>query len=225
MIGYRDIHPDLNQAAPPANWYHDEDDWTLLWAGWKGGEHTWFRVGRGEVHREDLSRPFGQDAIRAIDHPIVEDRAGAVWAKIPDDSTVSTLEHGGTHRSYPMLVLEKVMVVNDTIGTSALLVTYNPFRREPEAASLFDPTLDNRRITMGLSGYLLGGKPLLYDRGTSSLWVERAEGLVAVAGPHKGAVLTRLGRLDRATWSTWRADHSDGRVLIGSDRSKPRPVL
>ena len=225
VIGYRDIHPDINQATPPADWCHDEDDWTLLWAGWRGGEHSWFRVNRGEVHREELSRPFGQDAIRAIDHPIIEDRAGAIWARIPDDSPVSILMHAGTHRSYPMLVLEKVLVVNDVIGGTAVLITYNPFRREPEPPSLFDPVLDGRRITMGLSGYLLLGKPLLYDRGTTSFWVERAEGLVAIAGPHKGATLARLARLDRTTWSAWRDGHADGRVLVGSDRSKPRPSL
>ena len=46
---------------------------------------------------------------------------------------------------------------------------------------------DGHRVTMAATGYFHDGKPLLYDRGTRSLWVEDKDSLTAIAGKHKRA--------------------------------------
>ena len=44
-----------------------------------------------------------------------------------------------------------------------------------EAVSIFDASLNGHRVTMAATGYFHDGKPLLYDRGTESLWVEERQ--------------------------------------------------
>src|SRR5437763_864834 len=83
----------------------------------------------------------------------------------------------------PILVLSKVEVVNDRIGEEPVLVVFRPFVPEREAVSAFTPVVNGRRITMGLSGYLIDRTPVLYDRGTRSLWHPRDGTLAAIAGP------------------------------------------
>ena len=45
---------------------------------------------------------------------------------------------------------------------------------------------------LGTSGYLLDGKPVLYDHETESLWTENGDSLAAIAGRYKGKRLPRL---------------------------------
>jgi hypothetical protein len=229
IVGYVDIHPQPSFAQTPANWIHDEGEHTLLWAGWRDGKHVWFRFGLGEVLREHVTAPFGIDAIRAIDHPIVEEGGGERWDRIPDDALVAGVELDGVHAVYPLRLLEKVEVVNDLIADRPLLVAYRPFSLEHESVAIYEASLDGRRITMGHSGYFHGStrdrKPLMYDRGTLSLWVEREGNVVSVAGPHKGAQLSRLGKIQILPWYDWRSRHPRSRLIVGADRSKPQPSL
>ena len=60
---------------------------------------------------------------------------------------------------------------------------------------------------MGQSGYFVGHRPLLYDRETESLWVERDEAMTAVAGRRKGASLPRIARVAPVAWGDWQARH------------------
>ena len=73
------------------------------------------------------------------------------------------------------------------------LIVVNLFAPPEDAFSIFDADLDGHRLTMAASGYFHDGKPLLYDRGTESLWIEEGDSLKAIAGKHKGVRL-RPGR-------------------------------
>ena len=84
---------------------------------------------------------------------------------------------------------------------------------------------EGRRVTMGLTGYLHDSEPMLYDRGTESLWVTKPDGLRAISGPHKGAVLRRIGRPTPVSWAGWRSRHPRSRLVVGADRSHPKPSL
>jgi Protein of unknown function (DUF3179) len=229
IVGYIDIHPQPSFAQTPKNWIHDDGEHTLLWAGWRDDKHVWFRISRGDVLREHVTAPFGIDAIRAIDHPIVEEGGGERWERIPDDALVAGVELGGVHAVYPLKLLEKVEVVNDLIADMPLLVAFRPFSLERESVALYEASLGGQRITMGLSGYFHGPeydrKPLMYDRGTSSLWVEREGYVVSVAGPHKGAQLHQVGKIEVLPWYDWRSRHPRSRLVVGADRSKPKPGL
>lgn len=223
IVGYVNINPNPNYAASPPDWHHDEGTDSLLWAGWKEGEHRWFRFGRGDLAGLRLSWPIGRDSIQAIDHPIFEREGGACWVRIPAEAQVAGFEAGGRAVAYPIKVLNKVEVVNDLVADRAVLIVQNP---DVEPISIFDSTLDGRRVTLGHSGYFVGKLPLLYDRGTQSLWAESGEEgtMTAVAGPRKGAALRRIARVNPIPWSEWLASHPDGVLVAGADRSKAPPV-
>jgi hypothetical protein len=225
FVGYENIHPNPQYADRPPNWIHDEGAMTLLWAGWQPGVgHRWFRFDQGQLDLGRIAGPLGRDAIRAIDVPIVEIGGGAHWGRIPYDAQVAVLDLEGVSSAYPLRVLEKVEVVNDQIRGRPFLVTFSPFVPESAAYNVYESILDGRRMTLGSSGYFLGRRPLWYDRGTESLWIERTEGLAAVAGPRTGTVLRRLRQPALFSWDDWRAHHPGGRLIVGADRSGGLPT-
>jgi hypothetical protein len=225
FIGYENIYPNVQFAARPPDWIHDEGDTTLLWAGWQPGVgHRWFRFDRGQLDLGRIAGPLGRDTVRAIDEPIVEIGGGTRWRRIPYDARVAALDLEGTSSAYPLRVLEKVEMVNDQIRGQPFLVTFSPFVPESLAYNVYEPILEGRRVTLGSSGYFLGGRPLWYDRGTESLWIERPEGLAAVAGPRSGAVLRRIRQPVLVSWDDWRTHHPAGRLVVGADRSGGLPA-
>ncbi|MEO6809185.1 MAG: DUF3179 domain-containing (seleno)protein [Isosphaeraceae bacterium] len=220
IIGFVAISPKISYAVKPANWIHDEGEATLLWSGWRPGHgHGWFRVGKGELDPDRLSDPFGRDVIRAIDRPIVEVGGGQRWEAIPENDRVVGLNWKGASLAYPLMVLEKVEVINDTVAGRPLLVIFTPFQPVEQSIHLFEPMLEGRRVTLGSSGYFHDGSPLLYDRETESLWVVRERGLIAVAGRRKGGILHSLGPVALQSWGDWQARNPRCRLLVGADRS------
>jgi hypothetical protein len=225
LVGYADIYPTPQYAARPTDWVHDEGDDMLLWSGWQPGVgHRWFRVGRGELDRARLGGSLGRDIIRAIDVPIVEVGGGPRWGRIPWDAPVAALDLEGIPSAYPLRVLEKVEVVNDAVRDRPILVTFSPFIPEAQAYNVYEPVVEGRRVTLGSSGYFLDRRPLLYDRGTESLWIERTEGLTAIAGRRKGALLRRVSRPTLIPWGRWQARYPKGRLVVGADRSGGLPA-
>ena len=224
VIGYPGISPITSFAQKPDAWFREEGGRALLWAGWREGVgHQWFRCAPGDVDRSRISPPIGRDLVRAIDFPVVESRGGEIWARIPDGDDVAALGHGGVESAYPVLVLGKVGVVNDLVGDRPVLITWNPLAPAGRKAAAYESAVDGRRVTMGLAGYFLGGHPVLYDRRTESLWAEVDGTLVAVAGARKGERLRPIGRPSPVAWKRWKADHPDGRLVVGADRSRPIP--
>ena len=221
VIGFPGVTPTFNHAHGPRDWAHDEGDKTLLWAGWdpKASAHKWFVVGKGEISAKNLSHPMGRDAVRAIDKPKLESGRGEIWDAMPADAAVVIGEFQGVSLAYPMGVLDKVLIVNDEIHRRPFLVVYTPFVDCVHAVELFNSVIDGKRVTMGHSGYLWDGRPLLYDRETESLWVPTNKGLEAIAGRRRGKVLDRLAHLDLATWGEWSKAHPEGRLVAGAIRA------
>lgn len=222
VIGYLNISPQWSYAARPEDWFRDEGDSTFLWGGWDSREgHHWFRTGRGDLDLEDdaLSPPIGRDVFRAIDHPLFESKGGPIWGRIPAEARVVGFGLAGIEAVYPLLLLDKVQVVNDLFDRRPLLVTYNPLAAPGEAVDVYEAVLDGDRVTMGLSGYLRGNAPMLFDRGSESLWVGSDDALLAIAGPRKGSKLRHVARPEVVTWGDWRSRHPGSRLLIGAVRS------
>jgi len=221
VIGYYNIHINPSYAQKPRDWHHDEGAQTLLWSGWKQGQgHVWFRFGRGQLDFRRISEPMGRDVVQAIDVPIVEVGDGTIWRRIPEAADVVGHEVGGVANVYPLLLLDKVEVVNDLIAEHPFLVTYNPFAPRPKCVNVYVAELGGERVRMGLSGYFHDSKPLLYDRDTESLWVDLDDGLQAVAGPRKGTTLRRVALPAPTSWGDWRTRHPHSRLIVGADRSQ-----
>jgi Protein of unknown function (DUF3179) len=219
IVGFLEINPQPSYASKPLDWFHDEGDDTVLWAAWRGGENHWYRFGRGEIDRQRISGPLGQDVIRAIDYPLFELAGGPHWTKVPDESLVAGFGSGKGCTAYPLRVLDKVQVVNDLSGDRPVVVAFTPV---DETVSVYEAAFEGHRMTVGHSGYFFGKHPILYDRRTESLWSEQDQGIVAVAGRRKGTTLNRIAQAKTVTWGEWRADHPDGKLLIGADRSRSR---
>ncbi len=224
VIGFKDINPSPSYANRPKNWFHDEGEFTLIWSGWKSGVgHRWFRIGRGELQVQRLSGIFGRDVIRAIDWPVVEIGGGPRWDRLPVEELVVTFDLDAGETAYPLRVLEKVEVVNEVVRGQPVLIVYSPLEPIERAVSVFFPTLNGHRVTLGLSGYFHDRQPLLYDRGTESLWVNNGHGLEAIAGPLRGTRLKEAGAPTLLSWGQWLASHPGGRLVVGADRSRGLP--
>jgi hypothetical protein len=125
--------------------------------------------------------------------------------------------------AYPVLVLDKVLIVNDEVDGEPVLILHS--KPPATGSSVFETVLDGQRLHMGFAGYFYDRQPLLYDHSTEGLWVERDDGLVSLSGPHRGRILKRLGRMQRVRWDDWSRQHADGRVLIGADRPRASAAL
>jgi hypothetical protein len=223
VIGFTNISPRVSYAERPADWFHTEGDSTYLWGGWDPRiGHRWFRIGRGELEAWTISQPTGRDVHQAIDEPLFEVEGGAIWSRIPADAAVVGIDVAGVASSYPVLVLDKVKVVNDQIYERPILVTYNGFAPPEGSVRVYEAVLDGARVTMGSSGYFQAGTPLLYDRGSESLWRVDRDALRAIAGPHRGRTIPEVAQPIPVAWSDWRGSHRGGRLLVGADRSHPR---
>lgn len=226
VIGFPGISPVISHAAKPVEWFRVEGDHALLWSGWRDGEgHQWFRLEPGDLDRNRISNPLGRDAVRAIDQPIAETVGGELWNRIPDQAGVFGEHVGESDVAYPVLVLQKVFVINDRVGERSLLVTYNPFELGERKVTVYEPMVDGQRIVMGTAGYVHDEAPMLYDRATESLWVTRNSELRAISGAHKGHVLPAVSRPTLATWSDWRSGHPRGRVVVGAVRGRTSGAL
>jgi hypothetical protein len=222
VIGYPNISPSISYALPPENWLYHEGDFTYLWGGWDSHQgHRWFRVGSGDLNEAAISQPMGRDVFRAIDAPLTEAEGGPIWGRIPSEAPVVGLDLAGVATVYPLLVLDRVQVVNDLIAGRPILVTYNPYAPPESSVKVYEALLDGRRVTMGTSGYYLAGVHLLYDRGSESLWKDQGDVLQAIAGPRKGQALHQLARPVLVSWGDWRWRNPKSRLLIGADRSRP----
>jgi len=225
-VGYHDITPDFNFARPPDQWVKDEGDRSYLWASWdrRAGKHLWFSFPKGEIDVTHLTHPMGRDTLRAIDSPRTETQGGEIWKTIPPDNLVVVGEMAGLPLAYPLVMMDKVIAINDEVYNKPILIVYTPFVSDDSSVDMYDASRGGRdRYVMAHSGYLWDKKPLLFDRGGESLWVPTAAGLVALAGPSKGTVLSRLTHLSSAHWGEWSSAHPDGRLVVGANRPRKPP--
>ena len=107
-------------------------------------------------------------------------------------------------------------IVNDVVEDRPYLAVLSGHQSAAQPIAIFDPRVDGNRITMGTSGYLLDGIPLLYDRETESLWSEEIDSLQAVSGRYKGNRLPLVARPSVVTWSVWKARNPRSRLLVGT---------
>lgn len=229
VIGFIGISPNLSFARPPGPWIVERDDSVLLWSGWRNGiGHSWFRIGRGEIELDLLGPPMGRDVVRAIDQTIVENRGDEHWELMQSDTRVVGFARGGEAMAYPMLLLGKVEVINDTLGGEPLLVVSTPFLAPEETVDYYDPNVEGRRLHFGLSGYFVHPverHPLLYDRETESLWMVQPDHQIrCVAGTLRGTQLRHLGRGEPRDWSDWLYENPRTRLVVGADRSRNAPI-
>jgi hypothetical protein len=75
---------------------------------------------------------------------------------------------------------------------------------------VYDPRIDGRTLTFGVSGRLYKSNLLMFDRQTDSLWSQLLQ--QAITGPLTGNKLVILPA-DHTTWELWRNRHPDTLVM------------
>ncbi|MCI0777591.1 MAG: DUF3179 domain-containing protein [Chloroflexi bacterium] len=147
-----------------------------------------------------------KDGIRSIDNPDFVSAADA-GDDMSDFEFVIGVEIDGDVRAYPITVLSRHEIVNDTVGGTAIAVTYCPLCF---TGIVYDRTVDGVLLEFGVSGKLIMNDLVMYDRQSDSLWQQiLGEGLT---GRYKGTRLTPVAAT-QTTWAQWRTAHPETLVL------------
>lgn len=75
---------------------------------------------------------------------------------------------------------------------------------------MYDPQIDGKALTFGVSGRLYKSNLLMFDRETDSLWSQLLQ--QAITGPLTGKKLVMLPAV-HTTWEAWRKERPDSFVL------------
>lgn len=127
------------------------------------------------AYNEILSGGPPRDGIRSIDQPkfITVDLAASV---LNATEPVVVLDINGDARAYPLQILTWHEIVNDTVGSVPVIVTFCPLCN---SAIAFDRRFDGKTHEFGTSGLLRFSDLIMYDRTTESLWQQfTGEGVV-----------------------------------------------
>jgi hypothetical protein len=155
-----------------------------------------------EVHRGGPPR----DGIPSIDNPKFVPASGELpWR---EDDLVMTYDHGQEWYAFPIGILNWHEIVNHGASEKPVLITFCPLCGTGMA---FDPNVEGRTLTFGVSGLLYNSDLLMYDHQTESLW-SQIEGR-AISGPLAGSKLEPVA-IRHELWRKWRNRVGDaGRVL------------
>jgi len=148
-----------------------------------------------------------KDVIPAIDDPgFVSVKQAGAWLK--DREPVIELVINGEARAYPLQIMTYHEIVNDTVGGTAITVTFCPLCY---TALVFErPEHDGERLTFGTSGNLRMSDLVMYDRQTESWW-QQFNGQ-AIVGDLTGKRLKPVPA-NIIAWETYREQHPDSKVL------------
>ena len=166
-------------------------------------------------YSEILSGGPPKDGIPAVDEPqyVSIDEADA-W--LEQQEPVLLVQLGDEARAYPIQILMWHEIVNDTLGSLPVAVTFCPLCNTGIA---FERTLDGQVLDFGTTGRLRYSNLVMYDRQTESWW-QQATG-EAIAGEFTGRQLAFVPA-SMVAWGDFKAAHPDGTVLsreTGYDRA------
>ncbi len=130
-------------------------------------------------------------------------------SRLPPRETIAGLETGGEAKAYPIVALQRVRVVNDTLGGNPVLIVY---QRASDTTTAFLALARGRRLKFRAADTAANR---LVDLETHSLW--NAYGL-CIAGRSKGARLKPL-ILEPEFWFAWSEFHLKT-LLYGSGSAR-----
>lgn len=156
-----------------------------------------------------------RDGIQPIDDPVFQPASTASeWLEDRVPGVLAVL--GEEARFYPLGILHRREIVNDSIGGIPVAVTYCPLCN---TALTFDRRVEGRTLRFGVSGLLRNSDLVMWDDHTVSLW-QQVTG-EAVVGAAAGAVLNPLPTAI-VSFGEFSASYPEGAVLTGG-RDSPSP--
>lgn len=167
-------------------------------------------VTNGVRHSVPLDEIIGggppKDGIPSIDNPKFVSLLEANKF-LKDNEPGIAIDSDGVRRFYPFQILVWHEIVNDTIGSKRMLVTYCPLCL---SGIVFDPMVQGERVTFGTSGKLWNSNLVMYDRKTDSLWSQVLG--EAIVGEMTGTQLNVLPS-DIMRYGDFKKINPDGAVL------------
>ena len=158
---------------------------------------------------EILSGGPPRDGIPSIDNPEFEPADSSLpWQ---EGDLLMTLDQGQEHYAFPIGIMNWHEIVNHESGGKPVLITFCPLCGTGMA---FDPVVDGRHLTFGVSGLLYNSDLLMYDHQTDSLW-SQIEGR-AISGPLAGTGLEPVA-IRHELWQTWRVRVSEQGQVLSTD--------
>jgi hypothetical protein len=124
-----------------------------------------------------------------------------------DDEIVLGVVVNGESVAYPLRILARHEIANDTVGGDDLAIVYCTLCR---SALVFERQVGNQTLSFLTSGLLLNSNKIMYDVETGTLW-HHLRGL-GIGGPLIGTEL-QLRSVNHMRWSDWVAENPDTDVL------------
>jgi hypothetical protein len=157
-------------------------------------------------YSEILSGGPPKDGIPSIDDPKFQSTSEAdEW--LEDREPVVFIQVNNDARAYPIQILMWHEIVNDTVGSEPLMISFCPLCN---TAIAFKRTLNGQVFDFGTTGRLRYSNLIMYDRQTETWW-QQATG-DAIAGEHTGAQL-EFYPATMISWADFKKLHPDGKVL------------
>ena len=138
---------------------------------------------------EIISGGVGRDGIPPIDNPsFVSIEEALAW--LQPQSPVIAFENNGEARAYPLGILMRHEIANDTIGDTPVAVTFCPLCN---SSIVFDRRVDGEVLRFGVSGNLRHSDLIMWDDKTESWWQQFTG--EAIVGEYTGRQLDFLPSL------------------------------
>jgi len=163
-------------------------------------------VSEGNTANQFLSGSILKDGVPAIDHPKFES-VFVADQYLNNDGLGIVVVVNQVSRFYPYQILVWHHLVNETIDSQNLLVSYNPYAM---SGAVYQRLVQGVIYDFGLSDKFANGNLLLYDRQTQSLWDPVKHQVIE--GQKSGAVLMRFPSTVM-TWNTYKRLQPNGQVL------------
>ena len=145
-----------------------------------------------------------RDGIPAINKPIF---MPATQATLAASDRVMGVYFKGIAKAYPIRMLNRHEIVNDTFAQTGVVISYCPLCG---SGVVFLLPQSPRINTFGVSGLLYNSDVLLYDRESESLWSQLM--LKAISGERRGETLTLLAAT-HTSWGEWQKRYPDTLLL------------
>ena len=177
----------------------------MFWAGeWPNTDFSRHSVDLAEI----MSGGPPKDGIPSIDDP--EFAPVSEVTDLADTEPVIGVTVNGEARAYPLGILTRHEIVNDTIGGVPVTVTYCPLCN---SSIVFDRRVDGRVLDFGTTGKLRNSDLVMYDRQTESWWQQFSG--QAIVGRMTGKTLKMLPSRQES-FARFRARAPNGKVLVSN---------
>ena len=164
-----------------------------------------FQITEAVIDGDVAVQVLPKDSIPAIDVPQFVRASDATFMR--DDEIVIGVTDGTNAKAYSTWLLDGHEIVNDTIGSTPISVTWCPLCY---TGIVYVREVGALELTFGVSGWLWRENLVMYDRQTDSFWAQAVG--EAIRGDMRGTVL-EMYPSSMMTWKQWRDLHPNTLVL------------